>query len=43
MGNAKAPVVLIEYAAPSCPVCANFNATIRFPQLKQNYIDTGKV
>jgi protein-disulfide isomerase len=42
MGNPKAPVVLIEYAAPSCPVCAHFNEAT-FPQLKQNYIDTGKV
>jgi protein-disulfide isomerase len=42
MGNPKAPVVLIEYAAPSCPVCANFNATT-FPSFKKNYVDTGKV
>jgi protein-disulfide isomerase len=42
MGNPKAPVVLIEYAAPSCPVCAHFNSDT-FPLLKQNYIDTGKV
>ncbi len=26
MGNPKAKVTLIEYAAPSCPVCARFNA-----------------
>jgi protein-disulfide isomerase len=42
LGNPKAKVVLIEYAAPSCPVCAHFNAET-FPQLKQNYIDTGKI
>jgi protein-disulfide isomerase len=42
MGNPKAPVVLIEYAAPSCPVCAHFNEAT-FPQFKQNYVDTGKV
>jgi protein-disulfide isomerase len=42
LGNLKAKVVLIEYAAPSCPVCAHFNEET-FPQLKQNYIDTGKV
>jgi protein-disulfide isomerase len=41
-GNSKAKVVLIEYAAPSCPVCAAFNAQ-SFPQLKAKYIDTGKV
>ena len=42
MGNPKAKVVLIEYAAPTCPHCAHFNETV-FPQLKQKYIDTGKV
>ena len=42
LGNPKAKVVLIEYAAPSCPVCAHFNSDT-FPLLKQNYIDTGKV
>jgi protein-disulfide isomerase len=42
MGNPKAKVVLIEYAAPSCPVCARFNSDT-FPQVKKNYIDTGKV
>jgi protein-disulfide isomerase len=42
MGNPKAKVVVLEYAAPSCPVCANFNSAT-FPQLKANYIDTGKV
>ncbi|MEO8300807.1 MAG: thioredoxin domain-containing protein [Rhizomicrobium sp.] len=42
LGNAKSKVVLIEYAAPSCPVCANFN-TQTFPQLKAQYIDTGKI
>jgi protein-disulfide isomerase len=42
MGSPKAKVTLIEYAAPTCPHCAHFNETV-FPQLKQNYIDTGKV
>jgi protein-disulfide isomerase len=42
MGNRNAKVVLIEYAAVSCPVCALFNAQV-FPQVKKNYIDTGKV
>jgi len=42
LGNPKAKVTLIEYAAPSCPVCAHFNADT-FPLVKQNYIDTGKV
>lgn len=42
LGNPKAKVVLIEYAAPSCPVCAAFNAQ-SFPSLKAKYIDTGKI
>lgn len=42
MGNPKAKVVLIEYAAPTCPHCAHFDETV-FPQVKQKYIDTGKV
>lgn len=42
LGDQKAPVTLIEYGSPSCPVCARFNADV-FPQIKQKYIDTGKV
>jgi len=42
LGNRNAKVVLIEYGAPSCPVCAAFNAQ-SFPELKAKYIDTGKV
>jgi len=41
-GSRNAPVVMIEYAAPTCPHCAHFNETV-FPFLKQNYIQTGKV
>jgi protein-disulfide isomerase len=42
MGSPNAPIQMIEYAAPVCPHCAHFDAE-QFPQLKQNYIDTGKV
>lgn len=42
IGSPKAPVVVIEYGAPSCPVCAAFNAQA-IPQLKSQYVDTGKV
>ena len=42
LGNRQSKVVLIEYAAQTFPVCAAFNAQ-SFPQLKANYIDTGKV
>jgi protein-disulfide isomerase len=41
-GNPKAPVVLIEYAAPRCPHCAHFEADV-VPLLKRDYVDTGKV
>ena len=41
-GDPKAKLVVIEYAAPRCPHCAHFNEAT-FPQLKKNYIDTGKV
>jgi protein-disulfide isomerase len=42
IGNPKAKVVFIEYAAPVCPHCARFNADI-MPQIRKNYIDSGKV
>jgi protein-disulfide isomerase len=42
LGNPKAKLVLIEYGAPSCPVCAAFNANT-FDQFKKAYVDTGKV
>jgi protein-disulfide isomerase len=41
-GNPKAKLVLIEYGAPSCPVCAAFSANT-FDQFKKAYVDTGKV
>jgi protein-disulfide isomerase len=42
LGNPKAPVVVVEYLAPTCPHCARFAATV-FSQIKKTYIDTGKV
>jgi len=42
LGQANAPVTLIEYASSTCPHCAAFHAEV-FEQLKTNYIDTGKV
>lgn len=42
LGNPKAKVVLIEYAAPVCPHCAHFNEEV-VPPLKKEYVDTGKV
>lgn len=42
LGSPKAPLTVLEYAAPTCPHCAHFDMDI-FPQFKQRYIDTGKV
>ena len=42
LGDDKAPVTIIEYASMTCPHCAHFHETT-FPELKKNYIDTGKV
>jgi protein-disulfide isomerase len=42
LGDAKAPVTLIEYASFTCPHCAHFN-TLVLPELKKKWIDTGKV
>jgi protein-disulfide isomerase len=41
-GNRKAPITVIEYAAPTCPHCAHMNEE-GIPILKAQYIDTGKV
>lgn len=41
LGEADAPVTIIEYASMTCGHCANFhNNTL--PEIKANYIDTGK-
>ena len=42
LGSADAPVTLIEYASFTCPHCATFHAQV-MPQLKADYVDTGKV
>ena len=42
VGDAKAPVTIVEYASMTCPHCAAFHTTV-YPTLKQKYIDTGKV
>ncbi|HWU25402.1 MAG TPA: thioredoxin domain-containing protein [Rhizomicrobium sp.] len=42
LGSPKAPLTIVEYAAPTCPHCAHFDMDI-FPQFKQQFIDTGKV
>ena len=42
LGDPNAPLTVIEYAMFSCPHCADFNRET-FPQVKKDYIDTGKV
>ena len=42
IGNVDAPITIIEYASMSCRHCANFH-NITLPDLKKEYIDTGKV
>ena len=42
LGEADAPVTVIEYASATCPHCASFH-TDTFPTLKEEFIDTGKV
>ena len=42
MGSPKAPILMVEYAAPQCPHCAHFDQEF-FPLLKKQFIDTGKV
>lgn len=41
LGEANAPVKIIEYASFTCPHCASFHEE-SFKQLKAEYIDTGK-
>ncbi len=41
-GAEDAPVTVIEYASFTCPHCEDWHST-SYPQLKQDYIDSGKV
>ncbi|MDC9823651.1 DsbA family protein [Devosia sp. ZB163] len=42
LGNKDAKVTVIEYLSPSCPHCKVFALDV-YPQLKAEYIDTGKI
>lgn len=42
MGDENAPVTIVEYSSFTCPHCKNFHTGV-LPDLKSNYIDTGKV
>ena len=42
LGDKNAPVTLVEFTDYQCPFCARFMRDT-YPQLKEDYIDTGKV
>jgi protein-disulfide isomerase len=42
LGQAKAPITIVEYSSLTCPHCADFEENV-FPMLQSKYIDTGKV
>jgi protein-disulfide isomerase len=42
IGDAKAPLVMVEYTDFQCPFCQQFHNQA-FAQIKANYIDTGKI
>ena len=42
LGDADAPVTIVEYASLTCPHCSSFHINT-WPQVKEAYIDTGKV
>ena len=42
LGNADAPVEVIEYASMTCPHCRRFHEEV-YPKLKSEFVDTGKV
>lgn len=42
IGGEDAKVTIIEYASSTCPHCATFHVNT-FPQIKKEYIDTGKI
>ncbi len=42
IGEANAPVTIVEYMSMTCPHCARFHAET-FEGIKEKYVDTGKV
>ena len=42
LGVKNAPLTIVEFTDYQCPFCQRFHVTA-FPEIKKNYIDTGKV
>ncbi len=42
LGSKNASIIMVEFSDYQCPYCGQFE-TSTFPQLKKDYIDTGKV
>ena len=42
IGNKDAPLTMVEFTDFQCPFCKTFYSDT-FPELKKNYIDTGKM
>jgi protein-disulfide isomerase len=42
LGSKDAPITIVEFTDYQCPFCQRFHVAT-FPDLKKNYIDTGKV
>lgn len=41
LGDANAPVKIVEYMSMTCPHCARFHNSV-FEEIKQKYVDSGK-
>ena len=42
LGSKNAPLTIVEFTDYQCPFCQRFHVA-SFPELKRNYVDTGKV
>ena len=42
MGNADAPVVVVEYGDYQCPACGRFASTVK-PKIVEEFVNTGQV